>query len=217
MEQPCYLYIMLSRTDTGMGRFIRNVSRYPYNHVSLTLDPALRVWYSFARYHQDAPFYGGFIREPVERFLAQTGDANVRIFRREISPERYRRIEQLFLQAGRPETQLIYNYFDAAASVIRQKIAIGGAYTCLSFTCAVLERQYRKIEDLNNALKDELYYEGSLSALAPDSGNRSDVYFTRIGFVKGNWKSFRQLVLVTTRFVRHRFGDMVEQKLRSPA
>lgn len=217
MTQPRYLYIMLSETHTGMGRFIRNVSRFRYNHVSLTLDPSLRMWYSFARYHRDAPFYSGFIKEPVERFLAESGDANVRIFRREITPERYRRIEQLFLQAGRPETRLLYNYFDAMASVVNQKIAIGGAYTCLSFACAVLERQFRQIEDLNNALIDELYYEGSLKDLTPDSGARDDTYFTNIGFVRGNLRSLRQLAVVTARLVRHRFGDMVEQKLHSPA
>jgi hypothetical protein len=78
------------------------------------------------------------------------------------------------------------------ASVVRFKIAIRGAYTCLSFACAVLERQFRKIEDLNRALEHTLYYEGSLNSLAPDSGSREDRYFTQIGFMKGNWKSFLQ-------------------------
>lgn len=217
MSQTFYLYIMLSETHTGMGRMIRNISRFRYNHVSLTLDPTLRNWYSFARYHRDAPFYSGFIREPVERFLAHTGDAHVRIFRLEISPERYRRIEQLLCHAGRPENRLIYNYFDALASVLKQKIAIGGAYTCLSFACAVLQRQFRQIKGLNNALSNDLYYEGSLCAIAPDSGSRDDAYFTKIGFARAHWKSLRQFSLITFRFIRHRFGDVVEQKLQSPA
>lgn len=217
MKGPHYLYIMLSETNTGIGRFIRSISRFQYNHVSVTTDPSLRSWYSFARYHQDAPFYSGFIKEPVERFLADSGDANVRIFRREVTPERYRRLEQLFLQAGRPETRLIYNYFDALASLLNQKIAIAGSYTCLSFACAVLEKQYRHIEDLNAALESELFYEGSLCALTPDSGRRDDKYFTDIGLAKGLLKSAKQLATVTTRFVRHRFGDLVEQKLHSTA
>ena len=56
------LYIMLSRTDTGMGRLIRFFTRYDYNHVSLSLDPRLHSWVSFARYAVDVPLAGGFVR-----------------------------------------------------------------------------------------------------------------------------------------------------------
>lgn len=215
MAQHRYLYVMISRTDTNMAKFIRTCTQYPYNHVSLTMDPTLRTWYSFARYHKDAPFYSGFIKEPVERFYDQSGDATVRIFRLEIPAERARRIEQLFLQAGRPETRLIYNYFDAAASALRLKVAVAGAYTCLSFACAILGRQYRKISDLDQALTPSLFYEGSLSALAPDSGKRDDQFFQPVGFTTATVKSVKQLATVTVRFVRHRFGDLVEQKLHS--
>lgn len=217
MKQSKYLYVMISRTSTGMARFIRTFTQYPYNHVSLTMDPTLRTWYSFARYHKDAPFYSGFIKEPVERFLADSGDATVRIFRLEIPIERARRIEQLFLQAGRPETRLIYNYFDAIASALRLKIAVAGSYTCLSFACAILGRQYRQISDLDEALSPNLYYTGSLNTLAPDSGTRTDPYFRPIGLAEGSYKSAKQLGLVTVRFLRHRFGDLVDQKLHSTA
>lgn len=213
MTDGRYLYIMISRTDTGMARFIRIFSRYPYNHVSMTLDPSLRSWCSFARYHQDAPFYGGFIQEPVERFLANSGDANVRIFRLEIPQERAGRIERLFLHAGKKETRLVYNYFDAMASILNLKIAIAGAYTCLSFACAVIGRQYRRIKDLNNALEPHLYYNGSLAQLVPDSGSREDNFFRPIGFVRGNWRSAKQLGLVIARFIRHRRVDLVDENL----
>ena len=207
------LFIMISKTDTGMARFIRIFSRYHYNHVSMTLDPNLRNWCSFARYHLDAPLYGGFVKEPVERFFCNSGDAKVRIFRLDVSSERAHRIEQLFLQAGRKETRLIYNYLDAMASIMDLKIAIANSYTCLSFACAVIGRQFRRIEDLNKALEPNLFYEGSLAKLVPDSGSREDSYFEPIGFFKGNWHSARQMVLVTFRFLRHRRWDFVDQKL----
>ena len=213
MSQSRYLYIMISRTDTGIAQCIRAFSGYPYNHVSMTLDPSLRNWVSFARYHRDAPFYSGFIKEPVERFLAETGDANVRIFRLELPRERVKRIEQLFLQAGRKETRLIYNYFDAMASLFDKKIAIAGSYTCLSFACAVIGKQYRQIEDLDKALEPNLFYAGSLAGLVPDSGSREDIFFQPIGFTQGNWRSAKQLALVTARFIRHRRVDLVDKNL----
>ena len=217
MSQTRSLYIMLSRTETRMGRFIRTCSRYPYNHVSLTLDPSLRTWYSFARYHHNAPFYSGFIREPVERFLADGENIRVRIFRIEIPVERAHRIEQLCLQAGKPETRLMYNYFDAAVSVMGLKIAIAGAYTCLSFACAILGRQYRRIADLDAALSSDLLYEGRLNLLVADNGQRSDTYFQSLRWTTASKKSANQLVVITFRFVRHRFGDLVEHKLHGTA
>ena len=216
MRQTRPLYVMISRTATHMAKFIRKCSNYPYNHVSLTLNPNFQTWYSFARYHKDAPFYSGFIREPVERFLAD-GDVEVRIFRIDIPEDHAQRIEQLFEEAGQPETRLMYNYFDAAASVLGLKIAIAGAYTCLSFACAILGRQYRRIADLDAALAHSLIYDGSLQALVPDKGHRTDPYFRSIGIVSGSKKSLHQLSIVTYRFVRHRFGDLVEQKLNSAA
>ena len=81
------VYIMVSRTDTRIARMIRAATHYPYNHVSVTLDPALDRWYSFARYHRDAPLYGGFVAETPARLLSGQGDAPVRVFRVDI-PER---------------------------------------------------------------------------------------------------------------------------------
>ena len=106
-----------------------------------------------------------------------------------------------------------FNYFDAMASVMNKKVAISGSYTCLSFACAVIGQQYRKIEALNNALSDHLFYEGSLADLVPDSGCREDCFFQEIGPVKGYWHSAKQLGLVTARFIRHRKVDFVDKNL----
>ena len=200
------LYIMISRTDTGMARFIRAFSGFQYNHVSMTLDPSLRIWCSFARYHQDAPFYSGFIKEPVERFLANTGDANVRIFRLDLPREKARRVEQLFLQAGRKETRLIYNYFDAMASIMDLKIAISNSYTCLSFASELLSTDCLSIRELCETLSPCLMYEGSLGDLLQDSGDREELYFTRLGLLRGTAKSARQLSTLTVRTVYHGFN-----------
>ena len=65
-----YLYVMLSRTDTGMGRFIRFFTREEYNHVSLCVDDSLQKFVSFARYRQDTPLAGGAVAEPPQRLLS---------------------------------------------------------------------------------------------------------------------------------------------------
>lgn len=217
MKNTEYLYVMISETDTGVGRIIRSLSHYRYNHVSVTTDASLRTWYSFARFFENAPFYSGFLQEPVERFLAKGYTVPVRIFRVEIASEKKRRLELLFEQAGRLDTGLLYNYYDALAAVFGKKIDISGAYTCLSFSCAVLEKHYLTIEELNEDLQEFLIYDGNLNALFRDDGDRSDPYFTHISRTRCFWVSACAIGNVTRRLIFHADDDLISERLHSTA
>lgn len=183
------LYIMIAHTDTGVGKLIRLITGYPYNHVCMTLDESLRNWVSFARYVQDTPLYGGFIREPVERYLAKGERIDVRIFALDISQETYDALENLFALAGKQDPRLRYNLFSLVTLTFGMEVPIPGAYTCLGFANTVLGTKHRTIRTLSDHLSPYLYYEGSLADLAPDSGCREDIYFTRLGFLRGTAES----------------------------
>ena len=94
MAKKRQLYILVSQTQTGIARMIRNVSGYPYNHVSVTMDPSFQRWYSFARYVQDAPLYGGLVSESPQRLCAPDGDILVRAYRVEIPEHTAARLEK---------------------------------------------------------------------------------------------------------------------------
>lgn len=189
MDAPKKLYVMISKTDTGIGSVIRKVTGYPYNHVSMTLDPTFRTWVSFARFIQDTPLYGGFIVEPVERFLAKGKTVDVHIFAVDITPQRYEELRDLFSKAGNPDSGYIYNHFELVTLTFGIKFPIRNAYTCLGFANAVMGTNYASIQDLDRQMAPMLYYEGTLNGLAPDSGDRSDIYFTRLGLLGGISKS----------------------------
>lgn len=208
------LYLMLSRTNTRVGFMIRTFSRYPYNHVSLTLDPSFSNWVSFARYVQDAPFYGGFVSESMERYLADGRDSRVRVFSLSITEEKYRRLEKLFSMTDQPDCGLLYNYFDALASVFRMNISIPGAYTCASFAGKVLERRWLTIREVDEALRDYLVYEGPLSALAQGSGMHSPLYGSNLGLARGMWNAARQMADLSKRMLGRSCADVVAQQLR---
>lgn len=215
MEQVRHLYVMISRTQTFMGKLIRLFVRYPYNHVSLTLDPTLQRWVSFARFRKDAPLYGGYIQEPVERYLAGCASVQVRIFRLEISEERYRQLETLFEQAGSNQKNgLIYNTFDAVASATGHHVTVPNAYTCLSFACQVLGENFKTIQELDMALSAHLFFEGELSRLVRDSGRRDDPYFARLGAMKGSWRTAKHFARLSKRAFRRKQPDWVKQLLQ---
>lgn len=200
------LYVMLSRTDTGMGRLIRAVCRYPYNHVSLSLDADFSGFVSFARYVRDTPLYGGFIRETPERYLADGRDVRVRIFRLEISQNRRRELAALFSRAG--EEGLIYNTYDALACALGGSFPLPGADTCLSFACRILNVRAKNLQALDEILSPYLVFEGDLSALVTDSGDRTDPYFAPLGFWRGAGCTIRHFARLTGRIFRRNHPDI---------
>ena len=73
------IYLIFSMTTTKVGKMIRRVTKYPYNHVSVSLTPDLAVIYSFARHYKDMPFYGGFVCEGIKRFCNRAGLAKIMV------------------------------------------------------------------------------------------------------------------------------------------
>ena len=192
------LYLMLSRTNTGMGKVIRRYTGAQYNHVSLTLDPELRQFVSFARYVEDVPLVGGYIREPVERFLYLDGPVPVRIFRLELGEERENQLRALFDRAGRRETGLMYDSLSALVS----RWHIPGCHTCLSFASHVLGQRFTSLQALEKYLAPHQIYKGDLRKLVPDSGNRSDAYFCRRGLLRGTGDTVLHFSKLAARLTR---------------
>ena len=192
---------MISKTDTGVGGLIRKITGFPYNHVSMTLDPSFRTWVSFARFIQDTPLYGGFLKEPIERFLAKGKQVDVHIFSLELTKQRYKKLRELFSKAGKPDNGYIYNYFELLTLVFGIPFPVRKAYTCLGFANHILGTNFSSIRELDQKMQPMLCYQGSLNELTPDSGDRSDVYFTKLGPVKGLFHTVQTLCELMRRSV----------------
>ena len=205
-----YLYLMISKTDTQLGRFIRSVSQFPYNHVSMSLDPTFHEWVSFGRFNREAPLYSGFITESPERFLAKGFDTEVRIFRLPITQQRYEEISNLFAHAGEANCGLVYNTFDCMAAAFHRRVIIPGAFTCLSFACEVIGKHYLTIEELDQDLRDLMIYDGPMDMLVPDSGSRTDRYFDHHGLIHGTWMGAVQLTTLMIRFFAENGIDLAQ-------
>ena len=200
-----YLYVMLSRTDTGMGRFIRFFTREEYNHVSLCVDDSLQKFVSFARYRQDTPLAGGAVAEPPQRLLSCGEAIPVRIFRLKITKAEAQQLEDLFAQVEK--APLVYNSLGALLKGFHISCSIPGTYTCLEFAGAVLGITPPSIHALGAALEPWEYYQGDLFELLHDNGDRSDSFFEHRGFWKASWDTsihFKTLLWRTLRLERPR-------------
>lgn len=180
-----YLYVILSRTTTGVAKLIRRCTNSYYNHVSMSLDENLSEIVSFARIFMDTPMNAGYISEPAERFLCDGISVPIRVFRVEITEEKARRLREFFANAGVRDYGLLYNHLGAFMTMFHAYCPIPGAYTCLSFASTVLGKPYRTIQELEEDLTPYEVYQGPLENRLRDTGDRSDRYFTRRGVLRG--------------------------------
>ena len=200
-EGLAYLYVMLSRSDTAMGRFIRTFTRSTFNHVSVSLDDSLSCFVSFARYRVDIPLAGGYIQEDAQRLLYRGNPLPVVIFRLEIPEAQRQGLALLFAPAGEPDAP-IYNPLGALLSWLHLPCPVPGAYTCLEFTNRLLGTRYRSIPALQKGLAPYAFFEGNLGDLVSDNGSREDLFFCRRGFVKGTGDTFAHFGRVLGRVTR---------------
>ena len=217
MVKKRQMFILVSQTQTGIARLIRSVCRYPYNHVSVTLDPSLKRWYSFARYVQDTPFHGGLVSESPRRLCAPDGDILVRAYRVEIPEHTAARLEGLLALADDPHSGLIYNHFDALASVLGFHLTLPRCYTCLSFACDILGQQYLTIEELCRDLEKQKFYEGPMSRLVRVTEETEEAYFVPAGLVSGTAQSAVQLGKLACRTVYQGYVLYLAQLFRRTA
>jgi hypothetical protein len=211
MQEANYLYIMLSRTGTGMGKVIRAFTHNEYNHVSLTLAPSFERFVSFARYTQGVALAGGFVMETPQRFLSAGQPVPVRIYRVDVTQERYEQLSSLFSLAE-SRTDLIYNSLGALLSTWHLQCHIPGTYTCLEFAAAVLGKSFRSLQELQSFLEPYEVCRGNLNELVKDNGDRSETYFTRRGFLRGTADTIAHFTRLTGRLLRiSKCHDPIEQ------
>lgn len=214
MEETHSLYLMISHTDTGIGKVIRYFTDYDYNHVSLSLDPALEHWVSFARYAKNVPLAGGFVEETAERFFADDSEMPVRIFRLDIPESKYRILRKLFAEAGHPECGLIYNTFGAVLSSIGIDFPVTGAYTCLEFANAVLGESHDTIEQLNDRLTPHLIFSGDLHELISQNGSHKGNYFVERSFLTAAKETMLHFARLLRNTVSPNRPDPIANRLR---
>ncbi|MDL2225662.1 hypothetical protein LJC20_05650 [Eubacteriales bacterium OttesenSCG-928-M02] len=190
------IYVVLSKTHTGIGRLIRAFSRYPYSHVSIATTFPIDEMYSFARYHSVAPLMGGFVVEHPHRFLFP--DTDVKIFRLELEEEAYNqamaRLDAFLTHAD----EYLFNTISIITLLFKRHFYVPKAYVCLEFVMEVLGLSgLTSLKQLEEALAPYEYFTGSFRACVdPAALSNMDSYFDPLGIgtiVKGSLRHMKTL------------------------
>ncbi|MFA6948399.1 MAG: hypothetical protein WCQ72_05410 [Eubacteriales bacterium] len=160
------VYIVFSRTNTSIGKFIRFMTGGVYNHTSFSFEPSLCDMYSVSRYRCDVPLAGGFVVEHPARYAFGTdyNRVRVKIAALEISDERYEalhgRIDR-YLDGG---SDILYNTIGAVTSYLGHDLILRDTYTCVEFVSeAIGAGRLSSIAALERALRPYVIYSGRLA------------------------------------------------------
>lgn len=124
------LNILVSKTDTLIGRGIRLVLGGDYNHCSICFDDNISVAYSFSRRVKQLWFTGCFVFETVDRY------SSYEVFTIEITDEEFDSILEFLNSLS--ERLCIYNYIGAVAITAGVEVAFERSYICSTFVAKVL-------------------------------------------------------------------------------
>lgn len=181
-----FVYIILSRTNTKMGKFIRFMTHYEYNHVSISLNKNLKEIYSFARYYENTPFVGGFVVESILRY--KKNKAQIKIFKIPVNRKTYNDLKNYIEFIKIYKKKYIYNTFSAIFSVFKIGLDIKNSYTCIEFIkhlftkfniINVTKKDFVSIKNFDSRLMEYKYFEGSYDELHLENDWGLDLYIYR--------------------------------------
>lgn len=184
------IYIMLSCTNTSIGKLIRLFSNYKFNHISLSSSSSLQPLYSFARYNYNSPFVGGFVEESIRRYLFYKKNTKVRIYKIEVDEKTFKKFQLIMKNYSDKNSEYIYDTFGIFYGSI---LTNPYQQTCLSFSVSVLKElsllssnaHVKNIKEFEEILTSFPYDDTQLFYKESDSyvwGN--DNYYKKIPYLK---------------------------------
>lgn len=165
-----YIYIVLSYTGSLPAKIIKATTNSKYSHSSLSMDPELLTMFSFGRRYIYFPWYGGFIKEGINKGLfRRMKGSEIAVYRIKINNEEQKKIETKIRQFEGNSKSYVYDYIGLFGVLVNKKLFRENGYVCSSFVAETLEeagirtiKESWKVhpEDLAYIDNLELVYEG---------------------------------------------------------
>lgn len=217
-NRQMYIYILITRTPTVVGKVIRRVLDNQYNHMSVCTEKDLSEIYSFGRISVKNFIVGGPLKESYYTLsLGSNSDVELCVLRMPVTKKQYERVQYFIQSVFYDEEGYIYNLPDAIGTVFKRRIKVNKCYTCIEFCrealmfanirAAHLLDRVNNLDDARNKLKRFIIYEGKYRAY-PDvylKMTDSDKQFMER---KGFYKEFR----TTAKTLKKIIGRMYRTK-----
>ena len=168
------IYIVTTFTGTFLSCLIRNISKTPYAHVSISLNENLRPMYSFGRLNPKTPIFAGFVEENInEGLYAIKTKTMCRVYSLMVTQKQYDKLRENIYNVSINRKQYAYDVKALVYLSVNKPRKKDYKYVCSNFVADMLQKSEINILDKEShqvrpndfyGLDDlELEYEGLLS------------------------------------------------------
>lgn len=173
------IFIMLTQVGTIISKSIKLYTKAKYNHSSISTDPDIKVFYSFARRIRFLPFIAGFIREEIhEGMFRYYPDTECIIYSLNVEDDQYDRIAAEIEKYITDEIDYKYNFLALFGVPINKPFDSQNRHTCAEFVANVLHEAgiYTFLKPFSLVRPDDIpgipglnvVYEGMMNQFKPD-------------------------------------------------
>lgn len=216
-----YIYLLITRTPTVVGKVIRRFLDNEYNHMSICTEKDLSEIYSFGRVSVRNFIVGGPLKESYYTLsLGSNSDVQLCVLRIPVTKHQYLKVQQFIHSVFYDGDGYIYNLPDAIGTVFNRRIRVKKCYTCIEFCReALLFANIKAGQFLGHAnnldaakqkLKRYIIYEGKYRAYPDVYMKMTDYdkrFMERHGFYKEMRSTAKTLRKIVGRMYRTKFSD----------
>lgn len=188
MERKDYIYIVLIKALTKLGKFSRMFNHYEYTHIAVCLDNKLEDFITFSRKKHYSPFDSGFMHEKVEHYaFGENNKVKVKIFAIPVDINDKLKIEK-YIKKIENDNEYVFNLYSMITMPLLHGVKIYKAHNCMSFVSKIIElsnsvklqKKYYKysIKDIDKLLNNFLYKEEYIQKKKDDK-----TYMQRVGLI----------------------------------
>lgn len=164
-----YVYVVLVKALTGLGKFARLTGKYEYTHIAVCLNEKLDKFYTFSRKKHYSPFDSGYMIETLDCYaFGKHQEVKLKIFKVPVSKANKNKIEK-YIENISNDSEYVFNFFSMITMSMLHGFKIYKAHNCMSFVSKVVEltdsvdmsKEYYKynIKDIDNLLNKYFYKE----------------------------------------------------------
>lgn len=135
-----YLYIVLTRTNTGISKIIQIIKKDEYTHAAISLDKNFHRMYSFGRRKTYNPFIGRLKKEDMNEGLYKT--CNIlpgAVIEVEVSQQQYEKAKELVEHFIRNSNSYKYNYLGLIYCLMNKTAYRDDKFLCSEFVYYILK------------------------------------------------------------------------------
>lgn len=193
-----YMYVILIKSLTGLGKFSRKISKYEYTHIAVSFTDKLDDFVTFSRKKHYSPFHAGFMHEKREHYaFGNNEEVKVKVFRLQITKEALSKIKK-YIKQIESDQEYIFNLYSMLTMPFLHGFEIYKSHNCMSFVSEIIKlsntvqmkKEYYKynIKEIDKMLEKYFYKEFYLkrNKIDNDYMRKESFLFNLKSFVKLN-------------------------------